>query len=172
MKKLDHYWVILLTHFVGGGGKQMENGGTSPIQDSVDPMELLLETLVQILVDLPVTNVTYILHLEAVNTLIVILSQQMFVSNKPALKLPSYRLVSVVDTNFRFLSNNSHSLPFRFLMQGSVSALSASFTKKLLSHYIEQLSPPYPCWNNDSSGSIVIGVASKASNYFEKLREY
>jgi len=70
----------------------MQNGGSAyQMPEKSDPMEVLLDTLVQIIVDLPITNVTYILHLEAVNTLIVILSQQLFVSTKPAIKLPSYR---------------------------------------------------------------------------------
>ncbi len=56
-----------------------------------DTLVVLLDTLTWILTELPIENATYILHLEAVNTIIVALSQQMFASTKPAFKLSQYR---------------------------------------------------------------------------------
>jgi len=53
-------------------------------------LELLIESVVKIIVELPVQSNTYILQLEAVNTLIVLLSSQMFWS-QPAYRLPAYR---------------------------------------------------------------------------------
>ena len=52
----------------------------------VDVLESLAESLVQIITELPVKSNTYLLHLEAVNTLLALLSSQMFASI-PASKL-------------------------------------------------------------------------------------
>jgi len=70
-----------------------ENGDANPkIIGEGDPdlLELLVESLVKVIIELPVCSTTYLLHLEAVNTLIILLSVQMFWS-KSACQLAPYK---------------------------------------------------------------------------------
>lgn len=55
-----------------------------------NPVEVFLETLIEILVDVNLENRTYNLHLEAINCLLVFLSIQMY-TQKPAAKSIVYK---------------------------------------------------------------------------------
>lgn len=104
-----------------------------------DSLELLLETLVKIITEIPVKSLTYVLHLESVNTIITLLSGQMF------WPVPAIRLA-----------------PYRVMMKGTtVISVASLLTKALIQNYIDQVEPPNPLFQRDDAGSIVIGVASK-----------
>ena len=62
--------------------------------DTSDPAlaEVLLAALVSVIVDVPVELPTYAIHLEALNTLIVLLSIQMY-HPKPASKYAFFRYI-------------------------------------------------------------------------------
>lgn len=83
-------------------------------------------------------SLTYVLHLEAVNTIITVLSGQMF------WPVPAMRLA-----------------PFRVMMKNTPTSVAPQFTKALIQNYIDQVEPPNPLFQRDDSGSIVIGMASK-----------
>ncbi|KAL0267622.1 UNVERIFIED_CONTAM: hypothetical protein PYX00_009838 [Menopon gallinae] len=103
------------------------------VEDFPDnPVEVFLETLIEILVDVNLENRTYNLHLEAINCLIVLLSIQMY-TQKPAAK----------------------SVVYKNIMHGRPSIHSPLLVKNLLSHYVNQEKLP-----DTSGGSIVIGLAS------------
>ncbi|CAG7726196.1 unnamed protein product [Allacma fusca] len=119
-------------------GQMISPGDT----DVLDP---LVDALMQILSELPVKSNTYLLHLEAVNTLIVLLSTQMFCS------VPAYKLLS-----------------FRSIMQRDPPGLAACLTKTLLNNYMDHKIPPTSLWQNQDSGSLVIGMASGIWNILRK----
>lgn len=113
----------------GSGEKQQEDNASHAL-------EKLLNVLVEIIVDVPILDFTYAIHVEAVNTLLVILSAQMF-SARPA----------------------SKSLIYRLIMQGKCSIHAFLFVKVLLQNFVKQEVPPYRI-HGDSHGSIIIGLAS------------
>jgi hypothetical protein len=80
---------MLFPYFFSPGETDDESGGAVVFEEG-DVLELLIESLIKIVVELPVQSNTYVLQLEAVNTLIILLSSQMFWS-KPAYKLPAFR---------------------------------------------------------------------------------
>ncbi|KAK3927790.1 Dymeclin [Frankliniella fusca] len=97
-----------------------------------------IDALIEVIVDVPLRDFTYILHLEAVNCLLVLLSIQMF-STQPAEKL----------------------LVYRSLMQGRSAIHSPLLMKTLLQHFINQTKvPPGFLNHNGQGGSIVLGLAS------------
>ncbi|CAG2055624.1 unnamed protein product, partial [Timema podura] len=65
--------------------------GSHHEDEHVNRMEVFMDSLIEIIVDVPVRDFTYPLHLESVNTLLVLLSVQMF-SQKPAAKSCIYSL--------------------------------------------------------------------------------
>lgn len=58
-------------------------------------LELFVDALIEILVDVPVEEHTYSLHLEVVNCLLVLLSMQMY-TQKPASKSAIYKWVLTI----------------------------------------------------------------------------
>lgn len=68
-----------------------------PLKDQPPPspsstIELLIESLISVLADIPVSSDTYALHAECITTLLVLLSVQMY-SIKPASKSSIYKIV-------------------------------------------------------------------------------
>lgn len=105
---------------------------------TVSNLDGFLDALIEIVVDVPLKDFTYILHLEAINSLLVLLSIQMF-STQSADKLQVYRS----------------------LMQGRNSIHSPLLVKTLLQHFINQTKVPPGLLNPDGhGGSIVLGLAS------------
>ncbi|XP_034242457.1 dymeclin isoform X2 [Thrips palmi] len=101
-------------------------------------LDSFLDALIEIVVDVPLKDYTYILHLEAINCILVLLSIQMF-STQPAEKLCVYRS----------------------LMQGRNSIHSPLLVRTLLQHFINQTKVPPGVLNGDGQGgSIVLGLAS------------
>ncbi|EEC20238.1 conserved hypothetical protein, partial [Ixodes scapularis] len=80
---------------------------------------------------------TYALHVEAVNTILVLLSVQMF-SSIPAAKSPIYKSI----------------------LQGKCSIHALLFTKSLLQNFVRQDKCPNSYHHSESGGSIIIGLAS------------
>lgn len=94
-------------------------------------LDQLISTLIAILVDIPLDDSTYLLQVEAINTLLVLLSVQMY-SSTPAKQSTIYKQI----------------------MSGKSSIHALILTKTLLCNFIRQL--PLP----QESGSIIIGIAS------------
>lgn len=98
-----------------------------------NPLEMFLDTLIEILVDVPLEDHTYNLHLEVINCLLVLLSVQMY-TQKPAAK----------------------SVIYKNLMQGRASIHSPLLVKTLLGHFVRQGKHP-----EKSGVSLVAGLACK-----------
>ncbi|KAG0428262.1 hypothetical protein HPB47_024742, partial [Ixodes persulcatus] len=101
-----------------------------------DLLESLVNALVEIVVDVPLVDFTYALHVEAVNTILVLLSVQMF-SSIPAAKSPIYKSI----------------------LQGKCSIHALLFTKSLLQNFVRQDKCPNSYHHSESGGSIIIGLA-------------
>ncbi|XP_067003661.1 dymeclin isoform X2 [Anabrus simplex] len=115
-------------------GVHMEN-------DVENRLEMFMESLIEIVVDVPVKDFTYPIHLEAVNCLLILLSVQMY-SQKPA----------------------SKSYIYRSLMQGRYSIHAPLLVKTLLQHFIAQEKAPPGLCHNNAGGSLVISLASELWN--------
>lgn len=74
----------------GNGVSSSKEDAGALLASESDLLELVMDTLVKMIVDLPLQSNTYVVHLEAINTLITILSVQMF-WGKPAHKLLPYK---------------------------------------------------------------------------------
>ncbi|KAL6734539.1 hypothetical protein Aduo_005069 [Ancylostoma duodenale] len=98
--------------------------------------EKLLDTLIVILADLPVSENTMAIHVEAVKCVITMLSSQLY--NE-----------TVVNT----------SVVFSYFISGACSKRAAVLTKTLLRNYLIHNSEYHPVKKNDG-GSIVLGIAS------------
>lgn len=94
-------------------------------------LEQYISTLIAMIVDLPQTDSTYLLQVEAINSLLVLLSVQMY-RNTPA----------------------DQSVIYKCLMQKKASIHSLVLTKTLLSNFIQQRPMP------QEAGSIIIDLAS------------
>nr|CAD7195657.1 unnamed protein product [Timema douglasi] len=123
--------------------------GSHHEDEHVNRMEVFMDSLIEIIVDVPVRDFTYPLHLESVNTLIVLLSVQMF-SQKPAAK----------------------SCIYRSLMQGRYSIHSPLLVKTLLQHFIDQQQAPPGLLGHSSGGSLVIGLACMYTSLIDTLLEH
>ncbi|KAK6736777.1 hypothetical protein RB195_019463 [Necator americanus] len=98
--------------------------------------EKLLDTLIDILADLPVNDNTMAIHVEAVKCLITMLSSQLYHE-------------SVVNT----------SVVFSYFITGACSKRAAILTKTMLRNYLIHNSEYHPLKKNEG-GSIVLGIAS------------
>lgn len=105
--------------------------------------EEFMNSLVELIVDVPVLNFTYALHLEALNTLLVLLSVQMF-QPQPASKFRIYQ----------------------YIMQGKCSIHAGLMVKALLRNYVNQEKCPAELYKNttDSVSAIANATASLASS--------
>lgn len=112
--------------------------GAVDVEANASHLDSFLDALIEIVVDVPLKDYTYILHLEAINCLLVLLSIQMF-STQPAEKLCVYRS----------------------LMQGRNSIHAPLLVRTLLQHFINQTKVPPGLLSGDGQGgSIVLGLAS------------
>ncbi|CAG0921452.1 unnamed protein product [Notodromas monacha] len=94
-------------------------------------LDAFIGSLMEIIVDVPVDNQTYELHLEAVNTMVILMSVQMFMT-----------------------SQAEHRTLFQTLMYGNCSIHSGMLVKQLLTNFTERLK------YNDAGGSVILGLAS------------
>ncbi|CAG2200756.1 DYM [Mytilus edulis] len=107
--------------------------------DEVGPLtEELMNSLVELLVDVPVVNFTYALHLEALNTLLVLLSIQMF---QP--------------------QSASKFITYKYIMEGRCSIHACLLVKALLRNYTaQQKCPPELYKHTSDANSMVASVAA------------
>lgn len=107
--------------------------------DEVGPLiEELMNSLVELLVDVPVVSFTYALHLEALNTLLVLLSIQMF-QPQSASKFVTYK----------------------YMMEGRCSIHACLLVKALLRNYTaQQKCPPELYKHTSDANSMVASVAA------------
>ncbi|WAR30031.1 DYM-like protein [Mya arenaria] len=100
-----------------------EEGQTADVDDATPMGEQLMTALVELLVDVPVLNFTYALHLEALNALLVLLSVQMFQpmpASKFAEKCPAELYKNTTDS-VGAIANMTASLAFVTLGMGSTN---------------------------------------------------
>lgn len=105
--------------------------------ESEQLIELLQNALVELIVDVPVIDITYAIHLEAINALLVLLSVHMFMQT-PAIKSQIYRS----------------------MMVGKCSIHACLLMKTILQHYVRQKKCPATFYSNGEGGSIILGLAS------------
>ncbi|XP_063437698.1 dymeclin-like [Mytilus trossulus] len=107
--------------------------------DEVGPLtEELMNSLVELLVDVPVVSFTYALHLEALNTLLVLLSIQMF---QP--------------------QSASKFITYKYIMEGRCSIHACLLVKALLRNYtVQQKCPPELYKHTSDANSMVASVAA------------
>lgn len=94
-------------------------------------MDTFISVLIEIIVDIPLNDSTYLLKVEAINSLLVLLSVQMY-STTPA----------------------NQSVIYKCLMQKRCSIHALVLTKTLLINFVSQKPVPH------ETGSIIIGIAS------------
>lgn len=99
-------------------------------------IELLIESLIGVLVYIPVSSDTYALHTESITTLVVMLSVQMY-SIKPASKSSIYKII----------------------MSKKSSSHAQGLMMTLLNNFIDQATAP-----RDDGGSLIVGLASGLMN--------
>ncbi|XP_045490131.1 dymeclin [Pieris rapae] len=104
-------------------------------------VEMLIDALISLIIDVPVTDNTYHLHLESINTLLVLMSVYMFAGIHGQTRL--------VET----------SLIFRTLFQGRYSMQAPLLIKNLLNN-LSNMSPAPPQFGSQGPGSLFINIAS------------
>lgn len=104
---------------------------TPEFTSGLNMLEHYISALVSIIVDIPISDSTYLLQVESINCLLVLLSVQMY-STTPA----------------------SQSIIYKCLMQKKCSIHALILTKTLLNNFVRQ--DPLP----QEAGSIIIGLAS------------
>ncbi|GAB6032050.1 hypothetical protein CHUAL_010419 [Chamberlinius hualienensis] len=121
--------------------KQLQVSSTSKDGEVTEEPESMLElfqnALLELLVDVPVVEITYAIHLEAINALLVLLSVHMFTQS---------------------LAVKSHI--YKSMMMGKCAIHACLLMKTLLHNYILQLKCPPTFQRNAGSGSFVLGLAS------------
>jgi len=117
----------------GDNEENVANGSEIP-EPSLDA---LVETLVEIITDLPLQDSTYGIHTESVHALLILLSTPLF-SGKPAFQMKAYQALMTSDR-------------------------SLALTRTLLLYFADQGEAP-AAYLNEEGGSIVIGLASGVWN--------
>ncbi|XP_047524119.1 dymeclin [Pieris napi] len=122
---------------------------SNPAQDQEDDklpngesrVEMLIDALISLIIDVPVTDNTYHLHLESINTLLVLMSVYMFAGIHGQTRL--------VET----------SLIFRTLFQGRYS-MQAPLLIKILLNNLSNMAPAPAQFGSQGPGSLFINIAS------------
>nr|XP_049698841.1 dymeclin isoform X1 [Helicoverpa armigera] len=117
---------------------------TSPkLTGSESRVEMLIDALIGLIIDVPVTDNTYYLHLECINTMLVLMSVYMFAGVHGQTRL--------VDT----------SLIYRTLFQGRYGMHAPLLVKTLLNNLSSMLpAPPSMFGAHAAGGSLLINLAS------------
>ncbi|UYV69167.1 DYM, partial [Cordylochernes scorpioides] len=130
-----------------------------PQNGNLSLLERLLTTLIEIIVDVPFTELTYGIALEAVNCLLVLLSVQMY-SSRPASKSMVYR--TLLHGKCLYVQ---HGIPLgiptcsyveKEVVHSTIHA--PLLIKTLLQHYMAQ--EKWKMMDNAGGGSIILGLAS------------
>ncbi|XP_045508193.1 dymeclin [Colias croceus] len=104
-------------------------------------VEMLIDALISLIIDVPITDNTYHLHLECINTLLVLMSVYMFAGVHGSTRL--------VET----------SLIYRTLFQGRYSMHAPLLVKTLLNN-LSNMAPAPPQFGSQGPGSMLINIAS------------
>ncbi|KAG6445221.1 dymeclin [Manduca sexta] len=116
---------------------------TSPkINNTESRVEMLIDALIGLIIDVPVTDNTYFLHLECINTILVLMSVYMFAGVHGQTRL--------VET----------SLIYRTLFQGRYGMHAPLLVKTLLLNLSSMLPAPPTMFGAQTGGSILINLAS------------
>ncbi|XP_002128944.2 dymeclin [Ciona intestinalis] len=121
--------------------KDLTSGSVFEGTENVNYAHELLSSLMDIIIHVPILDFTYSLHIEALNTILVLLSVQMFVPS-PGDNGPIYRI----------------------LMTGQCAAKANNFMRALLQNFIEQRPSPEAGSRENGGGSFVIGFASAVAS--------
>ncbi|XP_062057630.1 dymeclin [Lepus europaeus] len=109
--------------------------------DSEDLLEELLCCLIQLITDIPLLDITYEISVEAISTMVVFLSCQLF--HKEVLR---------------------HSISHKYLMRGPCLPYTSKLVKTLLYNFIRQEKPPPPgahvLSQQSEGGGLLYGLAS------------
>ncbi|XP_072937606.1 dymeclin [Epargyreus clarus] len=114
---------------------------SSPKISGESRVEMLIDALIGLIIDIPITDNTYYLHLECINTLLVLMSVYMFASI-----IGKERLIE-------------SSLIYRTLFQGRYGTQAALLVKTLLNNLSAMLPAP-PQFGANNGGSLLINIAS------------
>lgn len=121
------------------------NPDGTPADDTDDEIggqiEKFISALVELLVDVPILNFTYALHLESLNTLLVLLSIQMFQS-QPAAQFSIYR----------------------YIMQGKCAIHAPLLVKVLLWNYINQEKCPAELYRTGEDAGLLSSVTAAVAS--------
>ncbi|XP_038217842.1 dymeclin [Zerene cesonia] len=104
-------------------------------------VEMLIDALISLIIDVPITDNTYHLHLECINTLLVLMSVYMFAG--------VHGTTRMVET----------SLIYRTLFQGRYSMHAPLLVKTLLNNLSNMAAAP-PQFGSQGPGSMLINIAS------------
>ncbi|XP_064595976.1 dymeclin-like [Liolophura sinensis] len=137
---------LLLQQFDVKAHQPTDKTGSTPSEQHTGTSEELITSLVELLVDVPVVSCTYALHVEALNTLIVLLSIQMF-QPQPAVRFSVYR----------------------FMMEGKCSIHACVFMKALLRNFIEQQKCPAELFKSSEESGLYRVTAAVASGLWSVL---
>lgn len=102
--------------------------------NGISRLESLIGALAGVLVDVPLKNVTYPIHLEAVTCILVLLSVQIHSGRRA-----------------------DHSHIYRLIMQGKHAIHAPLLMKSLLQNFIDQKKAP-PGFTGNQSQSVVLGM--------------
>ncbi|GLH13427.1 Dymeclin [Gryllus bimaculatus] len=117
---------------------QVSNDVSRPPDEGEPRLEVFLDALVELVVDVPVKDFTYAVHVEAVHTLLALLAGPLY-SQRPAHQFCVYRS----------------------LMQGRYAIHAPLLVKTLLLHFSEQQPAPAGLYRpNSGGGSLVLALAS------------
>ncbi|CAH1251605.1 DYM [Branchiostoma lanceolatum] len=124
----------VLKHFTVTAAQKKAPGNSS--ESSAPLAETLIVSIIQLLLQIPVLNFTYLLHLEAINTLLVLLSVQMFVARA------AYK-----------------SVLHDYLAEGKCAKAAPLLVRQLLYNFTTQEMCP-ASFDRAGGGSLLYGIAS------------
>ncbi|KAK2721308.1 dymeclin-like [Artemia franciscana] len=107
-----------------------------------DILESFINRLIELLVDLPVSEVTYHLYLEIMNVLLVLCSHQMFT---------------------RCWKGEDSSI-FRILFSERCRIHAGVLVKRLLANFVQRIPVPHTWFGQSEGGSVVLGLTSSLWN--------
>ncbi|XP_077993029.1 dymeclin-like [Glandiceps talaboti] len=146
-----HNALFIIRCLIGYFNENMSEGGVlrefavKDIQEGTQNGEPLLEkfidTLVQLLIEIPVVNFTYVIHLETINTLLTLLSVQLYVP----------RIAH-------------RSIFFQYLMQGKCSKDACPLVKTLLDHIVKHELCPPELYKGSDSGGMLYGLGAAVAS--------
>ncbi|CAH0716886.1 unnamed protein product, partial [Brenthis ino] len=119
--------------------------GEIPKQNGESRVEMLMDALIGLIIDVPITDNTYYLHLECLNTLLVLMSVYLFAGVHGQTRLVETCLI------------------YRTLFQGRYSMHSPLLIKTLLNNISSMTAAP-PQFGGQGPGSLLINIASSLWN--------